>query len=621
MLSDSLPISLKKGTQVVFTFAQLLPKTPGVYRMINMQGEVLYVGKAKNLFRRVLSYTMGNKLSTRIKRMVSQTASMEVIYTQSEVEALLLEATLIKKFRPPFNILLRDDKSFPYILIAQDSSYPQILPYRGEKKRPGLYFGPFASAHSVYETLPLLQKGFLLRSCTDKVFSNRTRPCLLYHIKRCSAPCVGKISQKEYAHLVQEADNFLSGKNVHLQKILSEKMQAVSLARHYEEAAIYRDRLRVLTQIQSSQHVMGLSFDRADVIALTEKSGEICIQVFFYKKGNNLGNTAYFLKKEESQTMEEVFEAFLMQFYTNVPEIPSLIISNYYPFQKKIVEEALSSIKEKKISLVFPKTGSKKALLDQAIENAKAALDRHLSEKIQSAQLLERLQEVFDIPNPIERIEVYDNSHLQGKDPYGVMIVTGPMGFFKNAYRKFHINLSSSTQVITPGDDYGMMRQVLFRRFKNIHLTPENKPSLVLLDGGKGQLSVGIEVFEELGITDIPLVAISKGPARNAGEEIFYVPDKTPIHFPKNDPLLFFLQKIRDEAHRFAISAHRAKRSKTLVQSKLDTIPHIGPKRKKALLHHFGSVQAIREANLMDLKKVSGISPKLAQHIYSYFHE
>ncbi len=620
MSLDPLPTSLQKGINVIRAFIKLLPKTPGVYRMISVKEEVLYVGKAKNLYSRVSSYTHVHKLPTRLKRMIAQTASLEVIHTHTEVEALLLEANLIKKFRPPFNVLLRDDKSFPYILIAQDHPYPQILPYRGEKKRPGLYFGPFASAQSVYETLPLLQKGFLLRSCSDIVFSHRTRPCLLYHIKRCSAPCVGKINQEEYKMLVQEADNFLSGKTASLQKQLSKKMQEASTSLHYEEAARYRDRLRILTQIQSSQRVAGLSLDRTDVIAVAEDSGEICLQFFLYKQGNNLGNKPYFFKKDDQQTVDEIIEAFLMQFYI-AHEVPSLILLNHPPHHKKIVEEALTSLKGKKVSIVIPKLGPKKELVSQALKNAELALSRHLTEKMQNVFLFQKLQVILEATNPIERIEVYDNSHLQGKDPYGAMIVVDPTGFVKQAYRKFHIKDSYSSRIIKEGDDYGMMRQVLLRRFKNIHTTPENKPSLVLLDGGKGQLSVGMEVFEELGITDIALAAIAKGPNRNAGEETFYLPYKEPFQLPKQDPLLFLLQKIRDEAHRFAISTHRMKRSKTLTQSKLDAIPNIGPKRKKALLHHFGSVQAIQEAGFMDLKKVTGISPKLAQEIYFYFHE
>lgn len=620
MSLDSLPPSLKRGIDVIRSFIKLLPKSPGVYRMVNTKDEVLYVGKAKNLYNRLSSYTHEHKLTTRLKRMVAQTAFLEVIHTHTEVEALLLEANLIKKFRPPFNVLLRDDKSFPYILIAKDHPYPQILPYRGEKKRTGLYFGPFASAQSVYETLPLLQRGFLLRSCSDTVFANRARPCLLYHIKRCSAPCVGKISEEKYNFLVQEADNFLSGKTTYLQKQLSKKMQEASLSLNYEEAARYRDRLRILTQIQASQRVAGLSLDRTDVIAIAEDSGEVCLQFFLYKQGNNLGNKPFFFKKEDELSLSEIMGAFLMQFYTT-HEVPSLILLNYPPQDKKIIEEALTSLKEKKVNIVVPKFGPKKELVSQALKNAELALARHLTEKMQICSLFQKLQVILNSSNPIERIEVFDNSHLQGKDPYGAMIVVDSTGFVKQSYRKFHIKDAYSSTIVKEGDDYGMMHQVLLRRFKNIHTLSENKPSLVLLDGGKGQLSVGLKVFEDLGITDITLAAIAKGPNRNAGEETFYLPYKDPFQLPKQDPLLFFLQKIRDEAHRFAISTHRAKRSKTLVRSKLDTVPNIGPKRKKALLHHFGSAQAIQEAALMDLKKVPGISPKLAQSIYSYFHE
>ena len=612
-----------KGVRVIRSQLQTLPGGPGVYRMVDAKGEALYVGKAKNLRKRVQSYTNMARLSHRLGRMVAETATLEVVTTHTEVEALLLESNLIKRLMPRYNVLLRDDKSFPYILITGDHAWQQVTKYRGARTRPGEYFGPFASATAVNQTLTALQRAFLLRSCSDSVFSSRTRPCLLYQIKRCSAPCVGRISREDYDALVREARMFLSGKSQEIQRALAQRMQAASDGLAFETAAIYRDRIRALTQVQAHQDINVAGVEHADVIAAHQAGGQTCIQVFFFRAGRNYGNRAYFPRHDRHLPVEEVLAAFVGQFYDNKPPPPLVLISHHVADQA-LIAEAMSVKSGRRVRLVRPVRGAKRKLIEHALANAQVALGRRLSESISQRRLLEGVAEAFGLEAMPERIEVYDNSHIFGTSAYGAMIVAGPGGLMKNAYRKFTIK-SAGPGGITPGDDYGMMREVLGRRFSRaLKEDPERDrglwPDLIVIDGGVGQLNAALAVLADLGVEDLAVVAMAKGAARRAGRERFFLPARPPVTLDARDPVLYFLQRLRDEAHRFAIGAHRAKRSKALSRSMLDEISGIGAHRKRALLHHFGSARNVSKAGLEDLELVDGISKAVAKKIYDHFH-
>ena len=632
--SEPLP-KPKTGFDVIADFVRTLPNGPGVYRMLNADGDVLYVGKARSLKKRVSNYTRHGNQTNRILRMIQLTASMEFVTTGTETEALLLEANLIKRLRPRFNVLLRDDKSFPYILIGEDHAAPQIAKHRGARKRKAKYYGPFASAGAVNNTINALQKAFLLRTCTDSVYDSRTRPCLLYQIKRCAAPCTGEISLEGYSVLVKEAHEFLSGKSQLVRKDISEKMQEASEALDFERAAIYRDRLAALSHIQSHQGINPQNTEEADIFAAYQDGGQTCIQVFFFRTGQNWGNRAYFPKADKSHNEEEVLGAFVAQFYDNKPA-PRLILLSHTIEDQDLVAEALSSKSEHKVSVATPQRGEKRELVEHAHANAREALGRRLSETSTQTKLLEGVAEVFGLPSAPNRIEVYDNSHIQGTNAVGGMIVAGPEGFMKNHYRKFNIKSDD----ITPGDDYGMMREVLQRRFSR--LLKENGPrpdtttstsedggaasdpawpDLLLIDGGRGQLNAVREILADLGIHDLPIVGVAKGPDRDAGRENFFMPERDNFMLPMRDPVLYFIQRLRDEAHRFAIGTHRARRSKQISQTGLEDIPGIGPTRKRALLHHFGTAKAVRGAALVDLLAVDGISEQMAKTIHAYFHD
>ena len=613
---------LEKGLSVIRSYVKRLPGTPGVYRMLNEAGDALYVGKAKNLKRRVASYTNPQRQSIRILRMIAQTASMEFIETHTEAEALLLEANLIKKLEPRYNILLRDDKSFPFIRITAGHDFPRVLKHRGAQPKEDEFFGPFASAWAVNQTLDILQRAFLLRTCSDSVFAGRTRPCLLYQIKRCSAPCVeGKVRREDYRALVDQARDFLRGKSRHIMDDLAAKMQTASDAMEYEQAAQYRDRIQAMARVSERQDVHLVKLGDADVIAAHREGGHTCIQVFFYRNGGNFGNRAYFPSQAKDAEIGEVIEAFIGQFYANKPPPKTLLLSHEAPGHT-VLEEALAVRAGHKVSVVAPQRGDKRALVDQAAANAKSALARRMAESASQRRLLETLADILELDGLPERIEVYDNSHVSGTNAVGAMIVAGPEGFTKNQYRKFNIKGD-----IAPGDDYAMAREVLTRRFsralkENPDRADNSWPDLVLIDGGRGQLGIALEVFEELGVEDVPLVGIAKGPDRNAGEERLYLPGKdAPIRLGKNDPVLYFLQRLRDEAHRFAIGTHRAKRSKGLKRSQLDEVPGIGGKRKRALLNRFGSADGVASAGLSDLETVDGISRTMAKTIYDFFHD
>lgn len=609
-----------KGARVIQDYLRTLPGQPGVYRMISADGAVLYVGKAKNLKKRVISYVKPERHPIRTRRMIAETAAMEFVTTHTEAEALLLESNLIKRFKPRFNILLRDDKSFPSILVTGDHPFPQILKHRGAKNRKGDYFGPFASAWAVNETLNVLQRGFLLRVCTDAVFAARTRPCLLYQIKRCSAPCVGRIGEADYRRSVEEAREFLKGGSQKIQRRFANLMQDASDREAYEEAAGYRDRIRALTSIQAHQDINLAAIGEADVVAAHQAGGQTCVQVFFFRTGANFGNRAYFPSHAAGDGPAEVVEAFLGQFYARA-EPPKTILLSHAPPNQALVAEALSLRAGRRVRLVTPSRGHKLNLVHHARTNAKEALARRMAESASQWRLLETLAGALDLEAPPERIEVYDNSHVSGAKPVGVMIVAGPEGLVKKAYRKFTIKDDAAS----PGDDYAMMREVLTRRFSRaLKEDPYGQqgqwPDLVLIDGGPGQLSTALEVFEELGIEGLAVATIAKGADRNAGRERIYRPGRRPIMLPPRDPVLFFLQRLRDEAHRFAIGAHRDKRSKAISKSLLDDIPGIGAKRKKALLHHFGAARAVAEAGRADLEAVEGISRASAARIYDWFH-
>lgn len=608
------------GVAVIVRTLETMPASPGVYRMMNAKGDPLYVGKAKNLKKRVVAYTHPDRQTLRIQRMIAETASMEVITTHTEVEALLLESNLIKTLGPRYNILLRDDKSFPHILVTGDHDWPQILKHRGARTRKGEYFGPFASAGAVNQTLSALQRAFLLRSCSDSVFSSRTRPCLLFQIKRCSAPCVERIARSDYLALVEEARAFLSGQSQRIQKDLAARMDAASEAMEYEQAALFRDRIRALAMIQAHQDINPAEVAEADVVALHQAGGQACVQVFFFRAGCNYGNRSYFPQHAQDAEAGEIMAAFLGQFYADkVP--PREIIVSEEPAECDIVARALSEKAGRKVVVSIPKRGDRKRLVEHAYDNARDALGRRMAESSAQGKLLQGVAELFGLDAPPARIEVYDNSHIQGTNAVGGMIVAGPEGLMKSAYRKFNIKAED----IVPGDDYGMMREVLCRRFKRAQKEDPDReqglwPDLVLIDGGQGQLNATLEVFADLGIDDVCVVSIAKGPDRNAGRERFFMPEREPFSLEMRDPVLYFLQRLRDEAHRFAIGTHRARRAKAMGVSPLDEVAGIGAHRKKALLHHFGSAREVGNAGQGDLEAVPGISKAMAKKIYDHFH-
>jgi len=612
---------LEAGVAAIRAVWKTLPSRPGVYRMHDARGDVLYVGKARTLKTRVSNYTQVARLPKRLQRMVSQTRSMTIVTTRTEAEALLLEAQLIKRFRPAYNVLLRDDKSFPFIMLREDHEFPRIQKHRGARRvKKAHYYGPFASAGSVTRTLNALQKLFLLRSCSDSFFENRSRPCLLYQIKRCSAPCVGRIGETDYDELVEDAKAFLAGKSTNVQGRLSGQMAVAAERQDYELAAVYRDRLRALTYIQGSQTVHAEGLGDADVFALACKAGTVSIQAFFIRGGQNWGHRAFFPAHTNDVPEAEVLSSFLVQFYEDMPPPKRILLDRDLP-DRELLEEALSARAERRVAIEQPVRGARRKLIDQARRNAEEALDRHMAETTTQGKILRDLAELFELAEPPKRIEVYDNSHIMGTNATGAMIVAGPEGFRKTNYRKFNIK-RPETQ---PGDDFAMMREVLERRFARLEKEDPDRqsgewPDLLLIDGGKGQLSAVCEVMEEMGVHDVPIVAVSKGPDRNAGRETFHLPGGRELTLPPNSAMLFYLQRLRDEAHRFAIGTHRAKRAKSLTTSTLDEVPGIGPNRKRALLMHFGTARAVKGAALEDLEKAPGISQTMARQLYDYFH-
>jgi excinuclease ABC subunit C len=654
--------SLAAGREAILRYAKLAPSQPGVYRMIDARGDVLYVGKAKNVKNRVRAYARPAGLDTRIERMIAATRALEFVVTRTETEALLLEANLIKRLRPRFNVLLRDDKSFPYIMITSDHWAPQILKHRGARTRPGHYYGPFASVWAVNRTINALQRAFLLRSCSDPFFESRTRPCLLHQIKRCSAPCTNEIDFSEYALLVREANAFLSGRSKAVKDELAAEMEKASQALDFERAAVYRDRLAALSAIQSHQGVNPRGVEEADVFALHQQGGFACVEVFFFRTGQNWGNRAYFPKADRSISPGELLSAFLAQFYDDKP-CPRLILISHEIDDRELLAEALATKAGHKIEVTVPQRGEKKDLVEHALANAREALGRKLAETSSQERLLRQLAETFGLPRVPRRIEVYDNSHIQGTNAVGGMIVAGAEGFRKKEYRKFNIRSAD----LTPGDDFAMMREVLTRRFKRLlaeapltsagggpaerATAPEAAPALaeldnsigqeeqelsdvaaesddaespwpdlVLIDGGQGQLTAAMEVLAGLGV-DVPMIGIAKGPDRDAGRETFFVPGRDSFKLPPRDPVLYFVERLRDEAHRFAVGSHRARRMRDLREAGLQEIAGIGPTRKRALLHHFGTLKAIERASVTDLMQVNGISAETARRIYDFFHE
>ncbi|ACU47692.1 excinuclease ABC subunit C [Brucella microti CCM 4915] len=607
-----------------------LPNNPGVYRMFNSDGDVLYVGKARNLKKRVSNYARGIGHSNRITRMIRETVTMEFVVTRTETEALLLEANLIKRLRPRFNVLMRDDKSFPYILLTGGHRAPGIFKHRGARSRKGDYFGPFASAGAVGRTINALQRAFLLRTCTDSVFETRTRPCLLYQIKRCSAPCTYEISDEDYAGLVAEAKAFLSGKSQSVKDHLAAAMQAASADLDFEHAAVYRDRLAALSHVQSHQGINPQTVEEADVFAIHQEGGMTCIQVFFFRTGQNWGNRAYFPKADSSLGPAEVLGAFLSQFYDDKP-CPKLVLLSETVEEQSLITEALSTRAGHKVQVSVPQRGEKKELVQHALTNAREALGRRLAETSSQARLLQGLAETFGLPRAPRRIEVYDNSHIMGTNAVGGMIVAGPEGFVKNQYRKFNIRSTD----ITPGDDFGMMREVIERRFSRLvkeHGTPAGEvenpdafpawPDVILIDGGQGQVGAVRQILGEMGISDlVTAIGIAKGVDREAGRERFFMEGKQPFTLPPRDPVLYFIQRLRDEAHRFAIGTHRARRKKEMVRNPLDEIAGIGPTRKRALLHHFGTAKAVSRAAVEDLMQIDGISEAMARAIHDHFRD
>ncbi len=613
---------LETGVAAIRNVLKTLPHKPGVYRMYDTRGDVLYVGKARALRNRVTNYTQIDRLPNRLRRMVAQTRSMTIVTTNSEAEALLLEAQLIKRYRPPYNVLLRDDKSFPFILLRADHAFPRIQKHRGARRHKGEYYGPFASAGSVNTTLNALEKLFLLRSCTDSFFNNRDRPCLLYQIKRCSAPCVGRVEPDAYAELVADAKAFLGGKSSAVQGKLATEMESAAAALDFERAAMLRDRLKALTFIQGSQAINAEGVGDADIFALAAKQGHIGIQAFFIRGGQNWGHRAFFPTHTEGLTEEEVFASFLAQFYDEVPPARVILIDRNLP-DVALLTEAFSEKAGRKVEFQVPQRGDRVRLVKQATRNAVEALDRRLAETTTQGRLLREVAELFELPEPPQRIEIYDNSHIQGTNALGAMVVAGAEGFIKNQYRKWNIKRPETA----PGDDFAMMREVFQRRFGRLagDENPEateregDWPDLVLIDGGKGQMSAVKAALEEIAVEDVPMIAVSKGPDRNAGRETFHFPDGRELTLPVNAPVLFYLQRLRDEAHRFAIGAHRSKRARAITASPLDEVPGIGPARKKALLLHFGTARAVRGASLEDLQRAPGVSAAVAQAVYDYY--
>ena len=608
------------GHLVIQGYLSQLSDRPGVYRMLDSQGAVLYVGKARKLSKRVSFYAKPTGHSARIGRMISATASMMFLTTETETEALLLEQNLIKQLKPRYNVLLRDDKSFPNILVSETTNFPQIKKHRGARKEKGRYFGPFASAGAVNRTLNQLQKAFLLRNCSDSMFESRTRPCLLYQIKRCSAPCVGYIEKENYGELIDDATRFLKGKSTKVQEELAQEMAQASKNMEFEKAAALRDRIRALTQVQSSQGINPQGVEEADIIALHQEGGQACVQVFFIRANQNWGNRAYFPRVSAGIDPGEILEAFIVQFYSN-KEPPKLLILSGQVENEDLIHKALSTKAGRNVQLLVPQRGERAALLEHALRNAREQLARKMSESATQTKLLEGLAKAFDLDAPPQRVEVYDNSHIQGTNAVGGMIVAGPDGFIKSSYRKF--NIKSTT--ITPGDDFGMMKEVLERRFTRLikedpDRKTENWPDLVLVDGGAGQVSASYEILTELGIDDVALVGVAKGTDRDAGKEEFYKPGGRPFALPHKDPVLYFVQRLRDEAHRFAIGTHRAKRAKSVTATPLDEVPGVGAGRKRALLARFGSAKAVSRAGVSDLAAVDGISTALAETIYGFFH-
>jgi len=621
------------GREVIAGLIKRLPNGPGVYRMVDAKGTVLYVGKARNLKKRVQSYARIDGQNGRIARAIAATASMEFVSTRTETEALLLEANLIKRLRPRFNVLLRDDKSFPYILVTEDHPVPAIVKHRGARSRKGTYFGPFASAGAVGRTINALQRAFLLRTCSDSFYESRTRPCLLHQIKRCSAPCTGVISQGDYAHLVDEAKAFLSGKSQAVRTEIAAEMAAASDRLDFEAAAVYRDRIAALSHTQGYQGINPRGIEEADVFACHQEGGATCVEVFFFRTGQNWGNRAYYPRADRDLDCSAVLGAFLAQFYDDKP-VPRQILLSHDIEERELLEEALSEKSGHRISVQVPQRGEKKDLVDHALTNAREALGRELAESASQKTLLAGLAERFGLAEPPERIEVYDNSHIMGTNPVGAMIVAGPAGFVKAQYRKF--NMRSET--LTPGDDYAMMREMLGRRFSRLlkeagpregAAADEGEepsaaapwPDLVFIDGGKGQLAAAETVLAELGITGLPLVGVAKGPDRDAGRETFHRTGCEPFMLQPRDPVLYFVQRLRDEAHRFAIGSHRTRRKIDLTKNPLDEIGGIGPTRKRALLRHFGTAKAVSRASIEDLVAVEGISRQMAQLVYDHFHE
>ena len=609
--------NLDLGKKVIKDQIPLLPKNPGVYRMLSAKKEILYIGKAKNIPNRLKSYVSDSNLAIRTERMLSLTKYLEITTTTNESEALLLEANLIKKHKPRFNILLRDDKSFPYIFIGHKDKWPQLTKLRGKKNRDGYYFGPFASIGSANWTIKILQKIFMLRVCDDTVFKNRERPCILYQIKRCSAPCVGHVDEQNYKKTVDDAVDFISGKSRRIQKKLSKEMEIASKELDYERAAIARDRIKALTQIQSSQKINQTNLNEADVISIYKDSGKTCVQVFFFRSKQNWGNQAFFPKHDPDEKLENILSSFISQFYEN-KTIPELIITNYKIIEKRLLEKTFSGKENKNIFIKEAKTKEEISLSDLAKKNAKQALTQKLYDTQSNTNLIEQLSSKFELNQNTDLIEVYDNSHIQGTDCIGALITFGNEGFEKKRYRKFNIKNES-----VKGDDYGMLKEVLFRRFSKAVKEKTGAlslPDLVMVDGGKGQYSVSREILNELGLHEMPIIAIAKGKNRNAGDETMFYENKV-YKFEKNDPLLFFIQRLRDEAHRFAISSHRLKRKKGLSKSLLDQITGIGKQRKRALLNHFGSARSVESASFDELKAVEGIEDNIAKKIYNHFHE
>ena len=609
------------GHDVIQGYLRTLDGSPGVYRMLDSESRVLYVGKARNLKNRVSNYARPAGHSARIATMISHTATMMFLTTQTETEALLLEQNLIKQLKPKYNVLLRDDKSFPNILISGDHDFPRIEKHRGAKKKKGTYYGPFASAGAVNRTLNTLQRAFLLRNCSDSEYDTRTRPCLQYQIKRCAAPCVGKVSEDDYRQLVKDAERFLSGKSTEMQASLAARMTQASEDMEFERAAALRDRIKALTQVQTSQGINPQNTNEADVIALHRDGGQACVQVFFIRANQNWGNKDYYPRVSGDEDASEVMQAFVGQFYSD-REPPRMLLLSHGLDDEDLVIEALSEMAGRKVEIIVPQRGEKAELVQGAARNARESRGRKMSETATQARLLRGLKEAFDLPAVPSRVEVYDNSHIQGAFAVGAMIVAGPDGFDKNQYRKFNIK----GEDLTPGDDFGMMKEVLTRRFKRLLKEDPKRelgtwPGLLLIDGGAGQVSAVREIMTELGVGDVPMVGVAKGVDRDHGKEEFYRTGKSVFALQRNDPVLYFVQRMRDEAHRFAIGTHRAKRAKAIGATPLDDVPGVGATRKRALLQHFGSAKAVGRAALADLKAVDGISGNMAETIYGYFNE